>query len=151
MSRHPAVLGLLSAALGAAVLLAPSRLGAQSAADTTGLEPVIVELAVGRYGTETVMAYRSSGEALLPVLRLAEMAEIRARPLAGGAIELTLDPGRKVVLLEPARWEIRTGDGAIELTPADRAGEAGRPVSQHSRFSPSCCTPRSPSTGASWP
>ena len=120
MSRRPAVLGLLSAALGAAVLLAPSRLGAQSAADTAGLEPVIVELAVGRYGTETVMAYRSSGDALLPVLRLAEMAEIRARPLAGGAIELTLDPGRKVVLLEPARWEIRTGDGAIELTPADR-------------------------------
>ena len=39
-----------------AALLAPVGLRAQVALDTTGLEPVLVELAVGRYGSRTVPA-----------------------------------------------------------------------------------------------
>jgi hypothetical protein len=104
-----------------AALLAPPGLRAQTAADSAGLEPVIVELAMGRFGSRTVSAYRSSGDALLPVLQLAEMAELRSLPLAGGAVELTLEPGRRLVTLDPSRWEIRTGEGpALALTPADR-------------------------------
>jgi hypothetical protein len=110
------VLALLMAAL-----LAPGGLRAQIAADSAGLEPVIVELAIGRYGSRTVSAYRSSGDALLPVLQLAEMTELRSLPLAGGGVELTLEPGRRKVTLDPSRWEIRTGEGAaLALTPADR-------------------------------
>jgi len=102
-----------------AALAAPAGLRAQVATDAAGLEPVIVELGVGRYGSRTVSAYRASGEALLPVLQLAEMAELRSVPIAGGAIELTL--GRRVVTLEPSTWEIRTGRGPpLALTPADR-------------------------------
>jgi hypothetical protein len=104
-----------------AALVAPAGLGAQIAADSTRLEPVIVELAIGRYGSQTVSAYRSGDDALLPLLQLAEMAELRSRLLTGGAIELTLEPGRRLVTLDPSRWEIRTGDGAaLGLTPADR-------------------------------
>jgi hypothetical protein len=104
-----------------AALLAPAGMSAQIAADPAGLEPVLVELAIGRYGSQTVSAYRSSDDALLPLLQLAEMAELRLRPLTGGAVELTLEPGRRVVTLDPSRWEIRTGDGAtLPLTPADR-------------------------------
>ncbi len=116
MSRRRIGLGLVLAAL-----LAPASLRAQVALDPAGLEPVIVELAIGRYGSRTVSAYRSSGDALLPVLELAEMAELRSLPLAGGEIELTLEPAARRVTLDPSKWEIRTGDGAIlELTPADR-------------------------------
>jgi hypothetical protein len=103
-----------------AALAAPAGLRAQVATDSAGLEPVIVELGIGRYGSRTVSAFRSSGDALLPVLQLAEMAELRSAPLAGGAIELTL--GRRVVRLDPSTWEIRTGTGpGLALTPADRA------------------------------
>jgi hypothetical protein len=107
-------LGLLLAAL-----TAPAGLRAQVATDSAGLEPVIVELGIGRYGSRTVSAYRSSGDALLPVLQLTELAELRSSPLSGGAVELAL--GRRVVTLDPSTWEIRTGEGpAIALTPADR-------------------------------
>ncbi len=102
-----------------AALAIPAGLRAQAATDSAGLEPVIVELGIGRYGSRTVSAYRSSGDALLPMLQLAEMAELRSVPMAGGAIELTL--GRRVVTLDPSTWEIRTGRGpALALTPADR-------------------------------
>ena len=81
--------------LGLAALLAPASLAAQVALDSAGLEPVLVELAVGRYGSRTVPAYRTGGDALLPLLQLAEMAELRARPLANRAVELTLGTGRE--------------------------------------------------------
>ena len=123
--RWPAFALLLAA------LLAPAQLHAQAAKDSVALEPVLVELAVGRYGSQTVSAYRSSGDALLPVFRLAEMAELRSLALAGGALELTLEPGRRQVMLDPTKWEIRTGDATIALTPADRRGEVRRAVSQH--------------------
>ncbi len=112
--RQPALALLLAA------LLAPAQLHAQAAKDSVALEPVLVELAVGRYGSQTVSAFRSSGDALLPVARLAEMAELRSLALAGGALELTLEPGRRQVMLDPTKWEIRTGDATIALTPADR-------------------------------
>lgn len=112
--RRPALALLLAA------LLAPAELSAQAAKDSVALEPVLVELAVGRHGSQTVSAYRSSGDALLPVLRLAEMTELRSLALAGGALELTLEPGRRQVTLDPTKWEIRTGDATIALTPADR-------------------------------
>jgi hypothetical protein len=103
-----------------AALVAPAAARAQSAADTSGPEPVIVELSVGRYGSRTVSAYRSSIDALLPVLQLAELAEIRTVLLSGGAIELTLEPGRHSVILDPSVQEIDTRDGTLALTPADR-------------------------------
>jgi hypothetical protein len=104
-----------------AALLTPAGLYAQAAADSAGLEPVIVELAIGRYGSRTISAYRSSGDALLPVLQLADMVELRSRPILGGGIELMLEPGRQLVMLDPSRWEIRTAQGrGVALTPADR-------------------------------
>ncbi len=112
--RRPALALLLAA------LTAPAGLRAQAAAERAGLEPVIVELAVGRYGSRTVTAYRSSGDALLPVLQLAEMVELRVQPFTGGAIELTLEPHRRTVVLDPSRWEIRAPRATIAFTPADR-------------------------------
>lgn len=106
-----------------AALLVPPAAHAQKA-DTTGLEAVLIELSVGRYGSRTVLAYRSSGEALLPVLQLAELAELGAAIRADSAIELTLRADRQPVVLDPARWEIRGPDATLELTPADRLVKA---------------------------
>ena len=117
IARRPGLVLLLT------TLLAPAALRAQGAADSAGLERVIVELGIGRYGSRTVTAYRSSGDALLPVLQLAELVELRSLSRADGVVELTLQPGRQVVALEPSRWEIRTGEGAVALTPADRVVE----------------------------
>ncbi|HEX2219772.1 MAG TPA: carboxypeptidase-like regulatory domain-containing protein [Gemmatimonadales bacterium] len=103
-----------------AALVAPTAVGAQSAADTAGPEPVIVELSVGRYGSRTVSAYRSSIDALLPVLQLAEVAELRTVLLSGGAVEITLEPGRHKVILDPSVREIQTRDGTLALTTEDR-------------------------------
>jgi hypothetical protein len=105
-------------------LLAPPAAHAQTVADMTGLEPVLIELSVGRYGSRTVPAYRSSGDALLPVLQLSELAELRAVPLSAGTIELTIHPNRPPVVLDPARWEIRGSDATLQLTPADRIVKA---------------------------
>jgi hypothetical protein len=107
-----------------AALLAPAAAHAQTTADTTGLEPVLIELSVGRYGSRTVPAYRSSGDALLPVLQLAELAELQAASLSAGAIELTVRQDRHPVVLDPIRWEIRAPDVTLELTPADRLVKA---------------------------
>ena len=57
-----------------ATLAMPASVRAQVATDSAGLEPVIVELGIGRYGSRTVPAFRSSGDALIPVLQLAENA-----------------------------------------------------------------------------
>jgi len=103
-----------------AALLAPRPAYAQAEPDTTGPEPVLIELSVGRYGSRTVPAFRSSGDALLPILQLAELAELRAALLSAGAIELTVRQDRHPVLLDPTRWEIRAPDVTLELTPADR-------------------------------
>ena len=102
-----------------AALLASTAAHAQAAPDTTGLEPVLIELSVGRYGSRTVPAYRSSGDALLPILQLAELAELRAALLSAGAIELTVRQDRHPVLLDPTRWEIRAPDVTLELTSPD--------------------------------
>jgi hypothetical protein len=103
-----------------AALLAPTAAHAQAVPDTTGLEPILIELSVGRYGSRTVPAYRSSGDALLPVLQLAELAELQATLLSTAAIELTVRQDRHPVVLDPTRWEIRAPDVTLELTPADR-------------------------------
>ncbi len=112
--RRPAPVLLLAA------LMAPAAASAQSAEDTAGPEPVILELSVGRYGSRTVSAYRSSIDVLLPVLQLAEVAELRTVLLSGGAVEITLEPGRHKVVLDPSVREIQTRDGTLALTTADR-------------------------------
>ena len=110
-------------ALVTAGLLAPTAAHAQQV-DTMRLEAVLIELSVGRYGSRTVPAYRSSGDALLPVLQLAELAELGAAILADSTIELTLGADRQPILLDPARWKIRGPDATLELTPADRLVKA---------------------------
>ena len=141
--------GRATAALVTVTLLAFGVLEAQTAGDTTladsarvdsslvdstrvdsaraalAPDPIILELAVGRLGSRTVPAFRSGNDALLPLSQFAEEAEIATHTLAGGKIELTLQPGNRRVAFDPTSPEIRSGKVTIRLTPGDRVIQAG--------------------------
>jgi hypothetical protein len=101
-----------------AALLAPRSAEAQ-APDSTGA-PVIVELAVGRYGVRTVEALRVGREVLLPLSVVAELAEVRYQRVPPAGAELVLEPGARRAVSDPATTHIRFGDTTLALTPADR-------------------------------
>ncbi len=117
------------AALVAAACLGYNGLRAQAAADSSvtlrAPDPIIVELALGRYGSRTVSAYRSGDDALLPLSQFADLAELATRSLPGGGVELILQPGERRVAIDPRRAEIETGATAIRLGAADRIVETG--------------------------
>jgi hypothetical protein len=109
-----------AAALVLSVLLASSRLEAQATPDTT-----IVELEIGRYASRTVPAFRLGGDALLPIAQLAEMAEIESKPLAGGGLELIIQPGAHRIAIDPAVPEIRADGRTVPLATTDRLVQFG--------------------------
>jgi hypothetical protein len=136
--------GGAAAALVTVTLLAFGGLEAQTVGDTTladstrvdsslvdstkaalALDPVIVELAMGRYRSRTVPAFRSGDDALLPLSQVADQAEIASQPLPGGGVELILQPGARRLAFDPTNREIRSGKTTIRLTPGDRAIQSG--------------------------
>ena len=121
--------GRAAAALVLAVALASGSLEAQAEADTTAAarlpDATLVELALGRYVSRTMPAFREGDEALLPVGQLAEMAEIATRVLPTGGLELILQPGAHRVALDTASTEIHSPTRVITLTSADRVVRAG--------------------------
>ncbi len=112
MSAGRRILGVLAA------VLAPLALEAQTPADS--VQPVILELTVGRYASRTVSALRVADDALVPVAHILELAEIRARPLPGGSVELGLGPEQDPIVLDPARPVVRVRDTTVVLGPLDR-------------------------------
>jgi hypothetical protein len=88
-------------------------------------DPMIVELAVGRYVSRTVPAFRCGEEALVPVSQLADLAEIATRPLAGGGIELVLQPHDRRITLDPSRPEVKAGRDAVTIGSGDRVVQRG--------------------------
>jgi hypothetical protein len=136
--------GGAAAALVTVTLLAFGGLEAQTVGDTAladsatvdsslvdstraalGPDAIIVELAIGRYRSRTVPAFRSGEDALLPVSQIADEAEIATQALPGGGIELILQPGNRRVAFDPASPEIRSGRTTIRLTADDRVIQSG--------------------------
>jgi hypothetical protein len=121
--------GRAAATLVTAVLFASSTLEAQVAADTAPAaragDATIVELALGRFVSRTVPAFRAGDEALLPVTQFAELAEIATRQLPTGGLELLLQPGDHRVTIDPQSGEIKLGGSTIILGSADRVVAAG--------------------------
>jgi hypothetical protein len=136
--------GGAAAALVTVTLLAFGGLEAQTVGDTTladsatvdssvvdstkaalGPDATIVELAIGRYRSRTIPAFRSGEEALLPLSQVADQAEIATQALPGGGIELILQPGNRRVAFDPASPEIRSGRTTIRLTADDRIIQSG--------------------------
>lgn len=117
-----------TAALVAAAVLASTGLEAQTPADGTAIrapDPIIIELSVGRYVSRTVPAFRSGNDALLPLSQVTDLAEIAARPLPGGGLELLLQPGSHRVAIDPGATVIAWDGPKITLAPGDRVIKSG--------------------------
>jgi hypothetical protein len=94
--------------------------------DSTGApDASIVELALGRYVSRTVPAYRDGDAALLPLTQLADLAELAFRALPAGGLELTLQPGNRRIAVDPAVAEIRSGRETVMVGPGERVLQAG--------------------------
>jgi len=111
-------------------LLACGALKAQTAEDTTSadsslVDPIIVELAVGRLRSLTVPAFRSGNDALLPLSSIADQAGIATHALPGGGLELLLQPGNRRIVFDPASQEVHAGKVVVRLQSGDRVIQSG--------------------------
>ena len=105
--------GRAAAALVTAAALACSSAEAQSVTDSATVagvpDAIIVELALGRYVSRTVPAYRSGDEALLPLTQFADLAEIATRRCPRAEWSWSSSRGTTSVAIDPASAEIRAG------------------------------------------
>lgn len=67
------------------------------------IEPVLLEMRLGRYAERIVPAHRAGEAALLPLLQFFDLAEIRARWSSDSTIVAILQPGNRRVTVDPRR------------------------------------------------
>ena len=67
------------------------------------IEPVLVDLKLGRLASRTVPAHRSGDTALIPLLQFLELAELGRKQGADGSLTTTLQPANVVVTVDPRR------------------------------------------------
>lgn len=106
----PATLLLLAGSLAPAPVQAIAR-------DTA--EPVIVELALGRLVSRTLVAYRVGRAALLPVAAVLELAEIRVDRVGDSTLTATVYPSGESLLLDGRTRSVSLGPRRIALEPDD--------------------------------
>lgn len=115
MARGPRAALLLAVSLGV-VPAAPPVAGAQVAADTL-VEPVIVELRIGRIAAATVQAYRVRSEVLIPLSQFFQLVEVRHRLSPEGGLDGAMDPGDRRIVIDPRRDTMRFGDRRVRIEP----------------------------------
>ncbi len=90
-----------------------------------GLEPVLIELMLGRIASRTVEAYRAGDEALVPLGAFFELAEIRTFRRPGGILEAMVQPGNVPLVLDPASRSLRVGKDVLPLGPEEMVAARG--------------------------
>lgn len=85
--------------LGLLTLLLSAR---PAAAQDPRIEPVLIDLQIGRIVSRTVPAHRAGDDPLIPVGQFLEMAEIRVERLPGGRIAALFQPGNRRLEIRPA-------------------------------------------------
>jgi hypothetical protein len=103
-----------------------ARRSAPSPVDSVD-EPGLVELRIGRLASRTVPVVRVGDEALLPLAPLLELAEVRARLLARGRLEATLQPGDVPLVVDLAQDTVRVGGRRLTLAPGSALLTDGEP------------------------
>lgn len=98
---------------GASLLLL--TVAAPAAGQDPRIEPVLVELQMARLASRTIPAHRIDDQALIPVVALFELAEIRTEPRAEGEVFAILQPGNKKVRILPARQRIEVDGRSRQL------------------------------------
>ncbi len=91
----------------------------RSIAQLPGLQPVLIELMLGRIARRTVEAYRTGDAALVPLSAFFDLAEIRAIRRPGGVLEAMAQPGNVPLVLDPASHTLRLGKERLSLGPEE--------------------------------
>lgn len=90
---------------------------AQEGAGADTLEPVLVELWLGRLVSATVPAFRVGDDALVPVSQLLALAEIEGHLDADGRITARVYPGAIPIEINPDADSMRFGARHVPLVP----------------------------------
>ena len=98
---------MIAAVLGLSLGIVASAPLQTVARDTA--EPMIVEVALGRIASRTVMAYRIGKTALLPVSQILGLAEIRQTGGSPGSIEAVIEPAGIALTVDADRHRLTSG------------------------------------------
>jgi len=90
-----------------------------SAGVAQDIEPVLLELRLGRYAARTVPAHRSGNDALLPVLQVFDLAEMRTQWSRDSTLTALIQPGNRRFTIEPRRRRATLDGSEWPLTEAD--------------------------------
>ena len=107
---------------GAGLLL----LAVTSPAAGQGVEPVLVELRMARLASRTIPAHRIGDQALIPIVSLFELAEIRTEPRTEGEVFAILQPGNRKVRILPARQRIEVDGRSRQLAQGEFLVQEGQ-------------------------
>ena len=101
------------------LLLALSLARPPAAVQDTPLEPVLIELHLGRIAARTVPAYRMGAAALIPILQFFELAEIRTQPLGDDGVVAILQPGNVRLAVRPRERSLQVDRIERSLTASE--------------------------------
>ncbi len=79
------------------------------------IDPVLIELQLGRIASRTVEAFRAGDDALVPLGVFFDLAEIRTSRRADGTVEAVVQPGNVSLVLDPASHLLHLGKEKILL------------------------------------
>jgi hypothetical protein len=99
--------------------------GVPLVAQESPVEPVLVELQLGRLVSRTVPAHRSGDVALIPLRQFFEMAELRTRVEGAGDMVVILQPGNRRMVLRPQRRLLEIDGASRPLTAAEMLVQDG--------------------------
>ena len=83
------------------------------------VEPVIIELQIGRLNTRTVQAYRFGAEALIPLGTFFDLVELKVVQATRSRIEAVLQPGNLPLVVDAELHQIRVGKRTQRLRDED--------------------------------
>ena len=96
-----------------------------------GLEPVLVDLQLGRLVSRTVAAFRDDDEALVPLAAFFEMAEIGYTVGPQGALEGKLEPSGELIRVTPGSDSVSVGKRRFPILPEPAGAPRQRAVHRH--------------------
>ncbi|MEZ4413586.1 MAG: hypothetical protein R2910_11425 [Gemmatimonadales bacterium] len=87
------------------------------AAEVDGLEPVLVELQIGRLASRTVAAYRDGGVALIPLTAFFDLAELGYATTPAGGVTVRLEPRGEDVRIQAGSDSASAGNRRVAIGP----------------------------------
>ena len=100
-----------------ALLLAATR--PAGALQDPQIEPLLVELKIGRLASKTVPAQRAGNDVLIPMLQFLELAEVGRKQGADGSVTAVFQPGNVTLTVDPQRRRLVVDGRQRPLSPRE--------------------------------